>query len=179
MSLQGSLSSINLADILQLVANSKQSGRFVISQPNGQRGYIYFNQGEIQHAECEDFSGEDAIFTLIAWGEGDFVFESQTFETAHTISRPITTLLMEAARRIDEWKLLKKKLGSIEAIPEFIAIDKQERRKITLSTLEWLIVSKINGRNSVNTISRESGINIFDTARIIYGMIAGGLINLK
>jgi len=179
MSLQGSLASINLADILQLVSNSRQTGRFVITQNNGQKGYIYFDQGEIRHAECEDFSGEDAIFTLIAWGEGDFIFESDNFDTAHTVSRPITTLLMEAARRIDEWKLLKKKLGSVEAIPEFIAIDKQERRKITLSTLEWLIVSKINGFNTINTISRESGINIYDAARIVFGMIASGLIRLK
>jgi len=179
MSLQGSLSSINLADILQLVSNSKQTGRFILSNPSGQKGNIYLKAGELMHAEIDEFSGEDAIFTLISWSDGTFVFEEGNFEAKTSISRPITTLLMEAARRIDEWKLLRKKIGSIDAIPEFSNIDMQERRKISLSTLEWLIVSKINGKNSINDISKESGINIYDTARIIFGMITAGLIRLK
>ncbi|HNX97921.1 MAG TPA: hypothetical protein PKK12_09595, partial [Candidatus Aminicenantes bacterium] len=63
--------------------------------------------------------------------------------------------------------------------PEFNEIDRQERRKISLSTLEWLIISKINGQKSINEISRESGINIYDTSRIIFGMITTNLIRLK
>ncbi len=179
MSLRGSLSSINLADIIQLVSNSRQTGRFVLSRPGGQNGFIYLNAGEVQHAEVEEFRGEDAIFTLIAWNEGEFQFEEGPFDKPATVQRPITSLLMEAARRIDEWKLLRKKIGSIDAIPEFIEIDRQERRKISLSTLEWLIISKIDGRKSISDISRDSAINIYDTARIIFGLITSGLIRLR
>ena len=85
---------------------------------------------------------------------------------------------MEAARRIDEWKVLRKKIGSIDAIPEFNEIDKQERRKISLSTLEWLVISKIDGKKSIIEISDESGINIYDTSRILFGMITSGLLKL-
>lgn len=179
MSLRGSLSSINLADIIQLVSNSRQTGRFALTRENGQNGYIYLKNGEILHAEVEEFRGEDAIFTLISWSEGEFQFEEGAFPMQTTVQRPITSLLMEAARRIDEWKLLRKKIGSIDAIPEFVEIDRQERRKISLSTLEWLIISKIDGKKSINAISRESGINIYDTARIIFGLITSGLIRLR
>jgi hypothetical protein len=179
MSLRGSLSSINLADIIQLVSNSRQTGRFALSRENGQNGHIYLKNGEILHAEVDEFRGEDAIFTLISWSEGEFQFEEGEFPVQTTVQRPITSLLMEAARRIDEWKLLRKKIGSIDAIPEFLEIDRQERRKISLSTLEWLIISKIDSRKSINAISRESGINIYDTARIIFGLITSGLIRLK
>ena len=86
---------------------------------------------------------------------------------------------MEAARRIDEWKLLRKKIGSTDAVPEFNDIDRNERRKITLSTLEWVLVSKIDGRKSINDISRESGINVYDISRIIYGMVTSNLLKLK
>jgi hypothetical protein len=179
MSLKGSLTSINLADIIQLVSNSKQTGRFVLTRSNGQVGYIYLRAGDIIHAEIEEFKGEDAIFTLISWSDGDFEIQEGNYDVPVTVQRPITSLMMEAARRIDEWKLLRKKIGSIDAIPEFNEIDKQERRKISLSTLEWMIISKINGQKSINVISRESGINIFDTSRIIFGMITSGLIRLK
>jgi hypothetical protein len=86
---------------------------------------------------------------------------------------------MEAARRIDEWKLLRKKIGSIDAIPEFNEIDRKERRKISLSTMEWLVISKIDGQKSIFEISNTAGINIYDTSRIIFGMIASGLLKLK
>ncbi len=179
MSLKGSLTSINLADIIQLVSNSRQTGRFVLTRGNGLKGYIYLKAGEIVHAEVEEFSGEDAIFTLISWSDGEFVIEEGEFNVPTTVQRPITSLLMEAARRIDEWKLLNRKIGSIDAVPEFNEIDRQERRKISLSTLEWLIISKINGQKSINEISRETGINIYDTSRIIFGMITTNLIRLK
>ena len=180
MSLKGSLSSINLADIIQLVSNSKQTGRFILTRPSGQKAHIYLKNGEIVHAEVDDFQGEDAIFTLISWADGEFNFEEGgSVDIPQTVQRPITSLLMEAARRIDEWKLLHKKIGSIDSIPEFNEVDRQERRKISLSTLEWMVVSKIDGKKSINEISKASGINIYDASRIIYGMITSNLLKLK
>ena len=179
MSLKGSLASINLADIIQLVSNSRQSGRFLLMRNLGQKGYIYLKNREIVHAEIDEFKGEDAIFTLISWNEGEFAFEEGNFETPTSIQRSITSLLMESARRIDEWKLLRKKIGSIDAVPEFSNIDRSERRKITLSTLEWVVMSKIDGKKSITEISRESGINIYDISKIIFGMVTSSLLKLK
>jgi hypothetical protein len=179
MSLKGTLTSINLADIIQLVSNSNQTGRIILTRSNGQQGTIYLKKGEIIHAEAEVFKGEDAIFSLIAWDEGEFVFEEVASDIPTSIQRPITSLLMEAARRIDEWKLLRKKIGSTDAVPEFNDIDRQERRKISLSTMEWVIIAKIDGKKNISQISKECGVNIFDTARIIYGMVTSDLIKLK
>ncbi len=179
MSLKGSLDSINLADIMQLVSNSRQSGRFVLTREGGNSGYIILKHGEMIHSEVDNFVGEDAVFTLISWGKGDFLFEEGVFEAEVTIKRSVTSLLMEAARRIDEWKLLRTKIGSIDQVPEFNEIDRQERRKISLSTLEWLVISKIDGKQSIEQISNAAGINIYDTARIIFGMIASGLLKLR
>ena len=164
---------------MQLVSNSKQSGRFVLSTDTGKTGHIYISTGEIVNAEVDNFMGEDAVFTLISWGKGEFLFEEGDFNVNTTITRSVTSLLMEAARRIDEWKLLRKKIGSIDSIPTFNDIDRQERRKISLSTLEWMVISKIDGKKSIAQISNETGINIYDTSRIIFGMIASNLLTLQ
>lgn len=179
MSLKGSLESINLADIMQLVSNSRQSGRFELTKDDDKKGYIVIKRGDIVHAEVDNFVGEDAVFTLISWGKGEFAFVEGDFQAESTISRSVTSLLMEAARRIDEWKLLRKKIGSIDAVPEFNEIDRKERRKISLSTLEWLVISKIDGKQSIAEISNDAGINIYDTSRIIFGMITSGLLRLR
>lgn len=163
---------------MQLVSNSRQSGRFVLTKDTGTTGYIIIKNGEIIHSKVDNFRGEDALFTLIAWGNGEFVFEEGHFEEETTVTRSVTSLLMEAARRIDEWKLLRKKIGSIDAVPTFNEINKNERRKISLSTLEWIVIAKIDGKLTIDQISKASGINIYDTARIIFGMITSGLLKL-
>ena len=166
MSLKGSIESINLADIMQLVANSKQSGRFILTKSDDEKGYIYVVKGEIIHAEAEPFSGEDALFTMISWEKGDFLFEESEFEVENSITRSVTSLLME-------------KIGSVDSVPVFNEIDRGERRKISLSTLEWIVISKIDGVKSIAEISQHTGINIYDTSRIIFGMLASGLLSLK
>lgn len=178
MSLKGSLESVNLADIMQLISNSRQSGRFVLTKDTGTTGYIFIKNGEIIHSKVDNFRGEDALFTLVAWGKGEFIFEEGHFEEETAITRSVTSLLMEAARRIDEWKLLRRKIGSIDAVPTFNEINKNERRKISLSTLEWIVIAKIDGKLTIDQISKASGINIYDTARIIFGMITSGLLKL-
>lgn len=178
MSLKGSLESINLADIMQLVSNSRQSGKFVLRKSDGTEGYIIVDYGEIIHAEVGNYIGEDAVFTLISWGKGDFEFQEGSNKVERTITRSVTSLLMEAARRIDEWKLLRRKIGSIESVPQFNEINKKERRKISLSTLEWLVISKIDGVRTIEEISNETGINIFDSSRIIFGMLTSDLLKL-
>ena len=70
-----------------------------------------------------------------------------------TITKSNTNLLMEAARRLDEWRVLSKKIPSIDMVPEFVV---QENRdgQINLNTSEWLILSKIDGQRSVKSHRR-------------------------
>jgi hypothetical protein len=51
--------------------------------------------------------------------------------------------------------------------------------QINLNTMEWLILSKIDGHRSIKTIAGGSGLSPFDVSKILYGLIAAGLIRLK
>jgi hypothetical protein len=42
-----------------------------------------------------------------------------------------------------------------------------------------VIIAKIDGKKNINQISKDCSVNIFDTARIIYGMVTSDLIKLK
>jgi len=85
---------------------------------------------------------------------------------------------MEAARRLDEWRVLSKKIPSVDMVPEFVVLESREGQ-INLNTSEWLILSKIDGNRSVKSIAQTSGLSVFDAAKILYGLIATGLIRLK
>jgi len=177
MAFQGSLSELHLPDIIQLISVSGKTGVFHLVD-GAHRGEIYLHEGKIVHAQLEDVAGEEAVYALAIWNQGDFKFDPGVASEVKTISKSNTNLLMEAARRLDEWRVLSKKIPSVDLVPEFVVQESREGQ-INLNTSEWLILSKIDGRRSVKLIAQASGLSVFDAAKILYGLIATGLIRLK
>ena len=177
MAFQGSLAELHLPDIIQLISVSGKTGVFhLVDGPL--KGQIYLHEGRIVHAQLDDVSGEEAVYALAIWNQGEFKFEPAAPSEIKTISKSNTNLLMEAARRLDEWRVLSKKIPSVEMIPEFVVQESREGQ-INLNTSEWLILSKIDAHRSVKSIAQASGLSVFDASKILYGLIATGLIRLR
>ena len=166
-----------IADIIQLISVSGKTGVFHLID-GALRGQIFLQDGKIVHAQIEDISGEEAVYALAIWSQGDFKFEPGIATEVQTISKSNTNLLMEAARRLDEWRVLSKKIPATEMIPEFVVQDNREGQ-ISLNTGEWLILSKIDGQRSIKAIAAASGVSVFDTSKILYSLIVSGLIRLR
>jgi Domain of unknown function (DUF4388) len=177
MAFQGSLAELHLPDIIQLISVSGKSGVFQL-QDGALRGQIYLSDGKIIHAQLEETHGEEAVYALAIWSQGEFKFEPGVTTDQKTITKSNTNLLMEAARRLDEWRVLQKKIPSTDMLPEFVVLDNREGQ-INLNTMEWLILSKIDGHRSIKQIASGSGLSAFDASKILYGLIAAGLIKLK
>ena len=177
MAFQGSLAELHLPDIIQLVSVSGKTGVFHLSDA-AHRGNIWLHEGRIVHAETEDLYGEEAVYALAIWRAGEFRFEASTAAPRQTIQKSNTNLLMEAARRLDEWRVLSKKIPSVELVPEFVILENREGQ-INLNTMEWLLLSKIDGQRSVRQIAAAAGMGVFDAAKLLYGLVATNLIRLR
>ena len=177
MAFQGSLAELHLPDIIQLISVSGKTGVFHLTD-GALKGQIFLNDGKIVHAQLDDASGEEAVYALAIWSQGDFKFEPGISTEVRTISKSNTNLLMEAARRLDEWRVLTKKIPSPDLVPEFVVQDNREGQ-INLNTSEWLILSKIDGQRSIKAIAGAGGLSVFDASKILYGLVATGLIRLK
>jgi len=157
MAFQGSLAELHLPDIIQLISVSGKTGVFHLTN-GAQKGQIFLQDGKIVHAELEDATGEEAVYALAIWSQGDFRFEPGPGTTLRTITKSNTNLLMEAARRLDEWRVLSKKVPSVDWVPEFLVMDSREGQ-INLNTSEWMILSKLDGVRSVKSIAASSGLS--------------------
>jgi hypothetical protein len=177
MAFQGSLAELHLPDIIQLVSVSGKTGVFHLSDA-AHRGNIWLQEGRIVHAETEDLYGEEAVYALAIWRAGEFRFEAAATSPRQTIQKSNTNLLMEAARRMDEWRVLSKKIPSVELVPEFVILENREGQ-INLNTMEWLLLSKIDGERSIRQIAAAAGMGVFDAAKLLYGLVATNLIRLK
>lgn len=177
MAFQGSLKELPLPDIIQLVSVSGKTGKFTLTR-DADRGFIFLKNGQMVHATIGDLVGEEAIYSLAIWNHGEFQFSPGEDSDRQTITKSNTNLLMEAARRLDEWRVLSKKIPSVDYVPELLARENRHEQ-ITLNPQEWMLITKINGHRSIVEIGRALNMPSFDVAKILYGMITGELVQLK
>ncbi|HXQ78029.1 MAG TPA: DUF4388 domain-containing protein, partial [Gemmatimonadaceae bacterium] len=147
MAFQGSLKELPLPDIIQLVSVSGKTGKFTLSRDTD-KGFIYLKNGQMVHALVGDLIGEEAIYALAIWNQGEFQFAPGEEPDRQTITKSNTNLLMEAARWLDEWRVLSKKVPSIDYIPE-LQVRESRHEQITLNPQEWLLITRIDGQRSI------------------------------
>jgi hypothetical protein len=176
MSFQGSLNELPLADIVQLVAVSGKTGMFSMTHA-AEKGYVYIQNGQITHAKVGEIEGEDAIYALALWSQGTFQFSPGVESEFRTISRSNTNLLLEAARRSDEWKILSKKIPTTDSVPVLVA-GEGASGQVTLTPMEWKVVTKTDGLRSIDEIARALKTSAFDIAKTLYGLVTAELVEI-
>ncbi|MGZ8798191.1 MAG: DUF4388 domain-containing protein, partial [Thermoanaerobaculia bacterium] len=174
MAFQGSLKELPLPDIIQLVSVSGKTGKFTLTRESD-RGFIFLKNGQMVHASVGDLVGEEALYALAIWNSGEFQFNPGDEPERQTITKSNTNMLMEAARRLDEWRVLSKKIPSVDHVPELLARENRHEQ-VTLNPHEWLVITKVNGDRSITEIGRALNMSSFDVSKILYGMVTGELV---
>lgn len=178
MAFQGSLKELPLPDIIQLVSVSGKTGVFALRR-NGDTagGEIYLRGGQIVHASVGDLQGEEAMYELAIWPEGEFVFTPGLETGVTTIQKSNTNLLMEAARRIDEWQILSKRIPSTRLVPVFT--QQATTTSVSLTPQEWALICKIDERRTIEEVAIGLNMSPFEACKLLYGLITSGLVTLN
>ena len=124
---------------------------------------------------------EAVVFELLSWSEGYFSFEEGAPDMQVTDDGGglmAEALLMEAARRIDEWARMADRIPHAEVIPALADGEGEQAAALDLRPHEWQVLAAVDGETSVRSIARSVGLNEFDAARVIYGLLATGVITL-
>jgi len=172
---QGSLEEVKLPDVIQLMSVSAKTGCFVLTRDDTE-GRIFLRDGNIIHAVCGKTRGEEAIYALAIWDRGQFRFITDEDAPEKTVEKPNTKILMEVARKLDEWRVLSKRIPSLDLIPE---LDSLGDTKVSFNTQEWHVLSKINGVNSINAIAELTNLPAMEVAKLVFGLVASGLVHLR
>ena len=177
MALQGSLSELSLPDVIQLVSVSGKTGAFQLTQGE-EHGRIFLKDGQIVDAVIGNLRGEHAVYEMAIWSTGEFFFNPGEEAQEVTVRRSNANLMMEAARRLDEWRVLSRKIPSLDLVPYFCPRD-QGQDQVTLSPQEWVLVTRIDGRRSIEQIAEDLRWAAFDVSKLLFGMITSALIALR
>lgn len=125
---------------------------------------------------------EESVYGLFGWAEGEFRFEQNQRPAADApvIPTPISVdhLIMEGVRRIDEWGRIKDRIPSTDMVVRFLEQPTERVRGVKLAPEEWRIFARINGRDTLAEIAKKTGLTEFDVARIVYGFLTAGLVEV-
>lgn len=178
MAIRGSLSEASLPDVLQLLAMGNKTGTLSLSVP-GSGGTICFEAGRICHASVTGRSTntEESVFLMFNWDDGSFSFEQGVRPPGGSmlVSVDPQELLLEGARRVDEWSLIEKKLPSFAAV---FTLDRQQmlRNKIAFTEEQQRLLPLIDGHRDVNELMRVAKMGEFDTGKALFGLLSGGFL---
>ena len=98
---QGTLSDLHMADIIQLKCMSGTTAAIEFTSATGEKGRLYFENGQVRHATAPGREGVDAFNEIVTW-KGGMISEVAAGATPQTINLDWQILLMEAMRKEDE-----------------------------------------------------------------------------
>ena len=101
--LRGSLSQMNVIDLVQSLEMGRKSCLLTLTKGNNdEKCEIYFSQGQAKHATYGPTKGDQAVFKVLRWSEGNFQIDFNGKSSQETTTLNTQGLLMEGLRLLDE-----------------------------------------------------------------------------
>ena len=153
----------------------------LMHREGGRFGQLALQHGVVTDAQLRDslkIQVSEIVFDAFVWEGGTFSFVEKADLPGYavTISVDISNLIMEGARRIEEWEQCLKLLPDKSVVFRVVATPKDE--KITLSADEWKILFLINGVRSLEELCHDAEDEAFQVYRVVYGLYANHLIEV-
>lgn len=121
---------------------------------------------------------EEAVYFLFTWREGTFNFEPDLFPDDQDMLVSISpeSLLLEGARRVDEWTQIAQKVPGMDAI---FALDRNhlEQSGAELTQEQRVILTLVDGHRDVQALVEESGLVEFEVGKALYGLVIAGFLH--
>ena len=126
---------------------------------------------------------EEVVFEMMNWREGYFSFVEGPLADVPTdlaVRIPTGALLMEGARRIDEWSRIERNIPHLGMIPALAPpLETAGEGSVDLLPQEWEVLAAIDGARDIRSIAQFLGRSEFETAKTIFGFESGGIVMLR
>ncbi|GLC26468.1 DUF4388 domain-containing protein [Roseisolibacter agri] len=185
--LEGSLRELALADVLQLLELGRRTGTLrVVDEPRGLVGEVDLADGAIGGARLgprgalrdavRDADVQAVVCALLDARIGRFGF-LPTAEPAPSMTARrlrIEGVLVEAARRADEWARLADDVPHAGAVPVLSA--GEDASPVSLDARRWALLAEIDGSRDVVGLAASLGRDPLDLAAELAELVRLGVV---
>lgn len=121
----------------------------------------------------------DALFEVVGWRFGAFEFRdgAPTLVPEVPFVMAVDEALVEVSRRQQEWHELSQVIPDLEAVPAFGA--QQATASAPLEPDEFAVLASVDGERSVRALASDLGYGEFELARIVYGLVLLGVVEIR
>ena len=183
----GTLGLFSLVDLFQLLAAARRSGRLSIDHPRGP-AKVFFDKGQVVHAEFDGISGEEAIFAIFADERGTFEFRVAIPAPFLTVKGGTENVVLEAVRRLDESRrddgaavpptpITRDAVPVRSTLTEALLAGTATEPK--LSAEERLIAEQVDGQRTVTRIAIQAGIEPERAMTVTERLVRTGLLKVQ
>jgi tetratricopeptide (TPR) repeat protein len=144
-------------------------------------GEILVGMGVITQEDLERYIRvqiEESVYYLFTWTQGTFNFETDVRPERQDFLVNINpeSLLLEGARRVDEWSLIEKKIPSFDLI---FTVDKDRLAisEAALTETQQRILPLLDGARDIHQVIEDSGLGEFEIGKALYGLMTAGFVH--
>jgi len=142
-------------------------------------GELLIDEGAITRSDLEHYMRvqiQEAVYFLFTWTRGTFNFETDIHAEGQDVLVSINpeSLLLEGARRVDEWSLIEKKIPSFDLV---FSVDRERidgSEGVELNDTQRRIIPLLDGQRDVRGVIEESGLGEFEVGKGLFGLITAG-----
>lgn len=169
----GDLEKISIGEVIQTIALTRKNGSLIVVN-NGKRGEVNFREGIVTYADVDRKKGEEAVYRLLSWKNGQFKFDVGVVEKTQNVRKTAEGLLMEGMRRIDEYNRLLGYFPSPETNLEALSLTEGD-----LTPGELQVLNYVNQFSTVIDIIEHSRLGDLETLHILVKLHSGNIIGIK
>lgn len=184
MSLQGSLDTFALPDVLVLLASTNKTGELQVSGSRAGaaghtiavEGRLWLDAGRLVGSDVPRVTeAADAVFELLRLGEGVFSF------TAGPVSRPGTAIdiepvLGEAEGRLAEWREIERFVPSLASW--LVLASEAPSDHVSLRGDQWRLVAAVGGGCPVSGVIDRLDVGELSGCRAVKELVEAGLVRI-
>ncbi len=175
MSLEGTLETIALPDVLALLSVTAKTGELRIESRGGV-GSVWFDAGRLAGFDVGTHTtAVDSLFGLLRLDEGHFKFYTGTSPLHAVEPQDVAPALEEAESRLVQWA------GIAAAVPSMysqLSLLGSADGPVTLSADQWQLVATIGGGKSVADVLTARGFGEFDGCKAVKELVDLRLVHV-
>ena len=161
-----------------LQSQDESSGRLL--------GQILVERGIATRADVEDALKtqiEEEVYSLFIWKDAQFEFvegaPDDEFKGKDGVARltfNVNSLIMEAAKRVDEWEWIQKVIPTTEEVFRYTGSNVALEDEIFAQAFSGKVLAAVDGKRSVDQIIDVSCVNRFEVTKMLALLLEGGAV---
>ena len=177
MSLEGTLETVALPDVLALLSVTSKTGELRVDSPR-LAGSLWIDTGRIAGFDVGNSrTVADALFSLLRLEEGSFAFRAEGSPPAATFPpEDVAPLLEEAEARLAEWPAIAAVVPSLE---RQVFLSEAVRSPVTLQPAQWQLVVAIGGGKEAGEVLGALGLGEFEGSKALKGLVELGVARVE